>query len=161
MGTSLLRPIARLEPPSAVTKRISSVAYAVDDSASDEKTASAIVFGSRCSSMAVVANGRPTKIRLNVSSIPDRPQLGAHSMSLSAQARNECVRKRSRIRRIPVAGRRLRGDRGEVGGRRERERAAQLVGERDRDDALVDRHRDVGVADEDETRDLPPALDNR
>ena len=47
IGTSLLSPRARLEPPTAMTNRISSVAYAVDEMASDEKTASPIVFGMR------------------------------------------------------------------------------------------------------------------
>ena len=65
IGTSLLSPSARLDAPTATTKRISSVAYAVDDSASDENTASAIVFESRCSSIWVVASGRPTNSRFN------------------------------------------------------------------------------------------------
>src|SRR5436190_24222752 len=65
MGTSLLSPSARLDAPTATTKRISSVAYAVDDSASDENTARAIVFASRWCSIWVVASGRPTKTRFN------------------------------------------------------------------------------------------------
>src|SRR5215510_12047132 len=68
IGTNLLSPSARLDPPIATTNRISSVAYAVDDSASDENTASAIVFGRRCSSIWVVASGRPTKIRFSTPS---------------------------------------------------------------------------------------------
>ena len=44
IGMSVSSPSARLDAPSAVTKRISSVAYAVDEIASDEKTASAIVL---------------------------------------------------------------------------------------------------------------------
>ena len=64
IGTRVSRPSSRLEPPSATTKRISSVAYAVDEMASEEKTASAIVFGIRWCSISVVARGRPTKMRL-------------------------------------------------------------------------------------------------
>src|SRR5262245_9025477 len=64
IGTSLLRPSARLDAPTAVTKRISSVAYAVEDSASEENTGSAIVLDNRWCSICVVANGRPTKNRL-------------------------------------------------------------------------------------------------
>ena len=45
IGTSVLSPSARLDAPTAVTNRISSVAYAVDEIASDEKTASAIGLG--------------------------------------------------------------------------------------------------------------------
>ena len=63
IGTSLLSPSARLDAPTAMTKRISSVAYAVDDSASEENTASAIVLESRCSSIWVEASGRPTNNR--------------------------------------------------------------------------------------------------
>ena len=42
IGMSVSSPSARLDVPTAVTKRISSVAYAVEEIASDEKTASAI-----------------------------------------------------------------------------------------------------------------------
>ena len=45
IGTSTSSPSARLDAPTAVTNRISSVAYAVDEIASDENTASAITFG--------------------------------------------------------------------------------------------------------------------
>src|SRR5215207_2202856 len=64
IGISVLRPSARLEPPTATTKRISSVAYAVDEMASDENTARAMVFGMRWCSISVVASGRPTRTRL-------------------------------------------------------------------------------------------------
>ncbi len=47
IGTSFDRPSARLEPPTAVTNKISSVAYAVDEIASDENTASAVALLSR------------------------------------------------------------------------------------------------------------------
>src|ERR1700675_2994222 len=59
-----LSPSARLEGPTAVTNRISSVAYAVEEMASDEKTASAIVLGIRWCSCSAVASGRPTRTRL-------------------------------------------------------------------------------------------------
>src|SRR6478735_1324376 len=61
---SVLRPSARLDVPSAVTKRISSVAYAVDEMASDEKTASAMIFGIRWCSCSALDSGRPTRMRL-------------------------------------------------------------------------------------------------
>ncbi len=48
-------------PAATSTSRISSVAYALDDRASDEKTASAFVFGRRCSSASSDAIGDPTK----------------------------------------------------------------------------------------------------
>ena len=41
------RPRTRLDAPRAVTKRISSVAYAVEEMASEENTASAVTFGIR------------------------------------------------------------------------------------------------------------------
>src|SRR4051812_2131791 len=88
MGTSRLRPIARLEPPRAATNRISSVAYAVDDSASEEKTASAIVFERRCSSIWVVAKGRPTTNRLKSFSIPDHLAAVGPELSLLDDPRN-------------------------------------------------------------------------
>ncbi len=47
IGIRTLSPSARLDAPTAVTNRISSVAYAVDEMASDEKTASAISLGIR------------------------------------------------------------------------------------------------------------------
>src|SRR5436190_12285842 len=64
-GTRRDRPRARLDAPTAVTNRISSVAYAVDEMASDENTASAITLGMRWCSCSAVANGRPTRTRLN------------------------------------------------------------------------------------------------
>src|SRR6476619_6495222 len=64
IGISVFSPSARLEPPTATTKRISSVAYAVDEMASDENTARAMVFEMRWCSISVVANGRPTSTRL-------------------------------------------------------------------------------------------------
>src|SRR5262245_28747676 len=176
IGTSLLRPIARLDAPSAVTKRISSVAYAVDDKASDEKTASAIVFGSRCSSMLVVASGRPTTTRLSSFSnrVPSQPApSGAkHATGMqwrvagasSVQQNNVAYASRSRHEEIADVRSRQRprgvGDAGKVGGRRVRERAPELVRERNRDDALVDCDRCVGIADEHEPRDLASALDD-
>ena len=50
-----------------MTNRISSVAYAVDEIASDEKTASATVFVMRWCSCSDVASGRPTSSRFSVS----------------------------------------------------------------------------------------------
>ena len=50
------------------TNRISCVAYAVDEIASDEKTASAIVLLMRWCSCSEVASGRPTSTRLKLSS---------------------------------------------------------------------------------------------
>ena len=47
-------------PAATSTSRISSVAYALDDSASDENTASAFVLGSRCSSASSDEIGDPT-----------------------------------------------------------------------------------------------------
>jgi len=41
------------------------VAYAVDEMASDENVASAMVFGRRCSSCSVVGMGRPTTSRFS------------------------------------------------------------------------------------------------
>src|SRR6476620_3960850 len=98
MGTSLLRPSARLDAPKAVTKRISSVAYAVDDSASEENTASAMALESRCSSIWVVASGRPTNNRFNAPSIDctspggslSSCAAGAHDLRLSVGSEREC-----------------------------------------------------------------------
>ena len=75
IGMSVLRPSARLDPPTATTKRISSVAYAVDEIASDENTARAMVFEMRWCSISVVASGRPTSTRLTnaTSSVPPSP----------------------------------------------------------------------------------------
>ena len=64
IGMRVLSPSARLDVPSAVTKRISSVAYAVDEIASDEKTASAIVLPMRWCSCSALESGRPTRMRL-------------------------------------------------------------------------------------------------
>ena len=47
-------------PAAASASRISSVAYALDESASDEKTASALIFGRRCSSRCSDEIGAPT-----------------------------------------------------------------------------------------------------
>ena len=44
IGTSFDSPSARLDGSTAMTKRISCVAYAVEEIASEEKTASAIVL---------------------------------------------------------------------------------------------------------------------
>src|SRR5712692_781659 len=92
IGISLLRPSARLDPPTATTKRISSVAYAVDEIASDEKTASAIVFGIRWCSISVVASGRPTRTRLTnatwaVPLLTPRPELSGTQHAI----RHACV----------------------------------------------------------------------
>src|SRR5438445_860867 len=65
-GTSLLSPSARLDPPIATTNRISSVAYAVDEMASDEKVASAIRLGRSWCSWSTVAMGRPTSSRFSI-----------------------------------------------------------------------------------------------
>src|SRR6202795_3582962 len=66
IGTSFDSPSARLEPPTAITKRICSVAYAVDEIASDENTASATTFEIRWCSCSDVASGRPTSSRFSV-----------------------------------------------------------------------------------------------
>ena len=47
MGTSTLRPSAKLDAAPVVTNRISSVAYAVEEIASDEKIGNASVLGRR------------------------------------------------------------------------------------------------------------------
>src|SRR3954471_18428043 len=65
IGTSFDRPNARLDEGTAITKRISSVAYAVDEMASDEKTASATIFEMRWCSCSEVASGRPTSSRFS------------------------------------------------------------------------------------------------
>src|SRR3954465_1045492 len=69
IGISVLRPSARLDAAPAVTNRISSVAYAVDEIASDEKTASAIVLLIRGCSCSADDSGGPTKMRLTASSV--------------------------------------------------------------------------------------------
>src|SRR5687768_4531811 len=75
IGTSFESPRARLEAPAAVTKRISSVAYAVDEMGSDEKVARATVLGSRWCSCSAVDRGRPTSSRFSSSNTAgdDRP----------------------------------------------------------------------------------------
>ena len=55
IGTSFESPSARLDGTTAMTNRISCVAYAVDEIASDEKTASAIVLLMRWCSCSEVA----------------------------------------------------------------------------------------------------------
>src|SRR5438132_9790763 len=65
-GTSLLSPSVRLDPPTATTNRISSVAYAVDEMASEENVASAIRLGRSWCSWSTVAIGRPTRSRLSI-----------------------------------------------------------------------------------------------
>src|SRR3954467_12608410 len=67
IGTSFDSPSARLDGITAMTKRISSVAYAVDEIASDEKTASATTFEIRWCSCSELASGRPTNSRFSVS----------------------------------------------------------------------------------------------
>jgi hypothetical protein len=69
IGMRTLRPSARLDAPTAVTNRISSVAYAVEEMASDENTASAIVLGIRWCSWSAEAMGFPTKTRLTTDTI--------------------------------------------------------------------------------------------
>src|SRR3954465_922007 len=67
IGTSFDSPSARLDGATAMTKRISSVAYAVDEMASEEKTASATIFEIRWCSCSELASGRPTNSRFSVS----------------------------------------------------------------------------------------------
>ena len=67
-GTSLLSPSVRLDPPTATTNRISSVAYAVDESASDAKMASALTFVSFSSARRDDASGAPMTMRLKLRS---------------------------------------------------------------------------------------------
>ena len=52
------------------TWRISSVAYAVDEMASDAKTARATTFGSRVCASSADASGRPTTSRFRMEGIP-------------------------------------------------------------------------------------------
>ena len=66
-----------------MTNRISSVAYAVDEIASDEKTASAIVLVMRWCSCSDVASGRPTKTRFSVSNTSLRPVTCANGWELA------------------------------------------------------------------------------
>ena len=47
IGISVSRPSIKLDAPTAVTNKISSVAYAVEEIASEEKTARPITFGIR------------------------------------------------------------------------------------------------------------------
>src|SRR5215510_436532 len=80
IGTRWSRPRARLDVPAAMTKRISSVAYAVDEMASDEKVASAIDLGSFWCSCSELASGRPTRTRLanvSTSGCPPVPSRGS------------------------------------------------------------------------------------
>src|SRR3954463_8454503 len=58
-------------PPADRTSRISSVAYATEESASLAKTGSAIFFGSSCSPSWVLRIGRPTSSRLETSPSED------------------------------------------------------------------------------------------
>src|SRR3954452_18945262 len=85
IGMRVFSPSARLDPPTATTKRISSVAYAVDEIASEENTASAMVFGMRWCSISVVASGRPTRTLLTNATSQilrapgnDRPRTACH-----------------------------------------------------------------------------------
>ena len=57
IGMRTSSPSSRLDEPAATTKRISSVAYAVEEIASDEKTASAIVFVIRWCSCSAEESG--------------------------------------------------------------------------------------------------------
>jgi hypothetical protein len=67
MGTSFEMPRARLDAvPTAVTARISPVAYAVDEIASELKTGNAIEFGRRWWSASDDGIGRPTRMRFRV-----------------------------------------------------------------------------------------------
>src|SRR6266849_1348277 len=77
----------------ASTRRISSVAYAVEESASDEKTASAVFLVIRSCVKRSVLIGLPTSKRFNeailVAAARSRPTRGAkrcHSMQLSKSA---------------------------------------------------------------------------
>ncbi len=56
--------MARLEGAAAMTKRISSVAYAVEEMASDENVARAMILGRRWWSCSEFAMGRPMRTRL-------------------------------------------------------------------------------------------------
>jgi hypothetical protein len=49
-----------------VTKRISSVAYAVEEMGSDEKVERAMTLGRRWCSCSAVASGRPTRSRFRM-----------------------------------------------------------------------------------------------
>ena len=69
IGMRTLSPSSRLDEPAATTKRISSVAYAVEEMASEEKTASAIVFVIRWCSWSADEIGRPTRTRLTTDTI--------------------------------------------------------------------------------------------
>src|SRR5262245_4184582 len=153
IGTSLLSPSARLDPPTATTNRISSVAYAVDDNASDENTARAMVFGSRCSSIWVVASGRPTTSRFKTSSTrpPVRSLDSFASMAPIARTRTERASDLTRTLRQSFA-------REGVG---EGEGSAELVRQRDGGHALLDRHRDVGVPNQDEPGRLVAPFEHR
>src|SRR3954447_1378306 len=136
IGTNLLRPSARLDAPNAVTKRISSVAYAVDDNASDENTASAMVFGSRCSSIWVVASGRPTNNRFNTPSI-DRT---SRSWSLLGVGTD--------------------GQAADLARPRHGDRDPQLVGEGDCQHPRLQTHRNIRTADGAQAPALPTAVDD-
>src|SRR5262245_17032868 len=76
------RPSARLEAPAATKKGISSVAYAVEEMASDEKTASATRFVSRWCSCSVVARGRPSSTRLTTDTVLDSPALAVGDLTV-------------------------------------------------------------------------------
>src|SRR3954451_9927354 len=130
IGMSLLRPSARLEPPTATTKRISSVAYAVDEMASEENTASAMVFGMRWCSISVVASGRPTSTRLTnaTSSVPpspgnDRQPTACHP----APARHRSARAADRGSGPPSTISSRAVSTGTLGARRRRETSVHVV----------------------------------
>src|SRR5262245_46754947 len=68
-GTTLVTAPA---PSTARTTRICSVAYATDEIASEERTASAVVLLRRSCSILSVASGRPTSSRLRRTAVPGR-----------------------------------------------------------------------------------------
>ena len=74
-----------------MTKRISSVAYAVDEMASDEKTASAIGLRDPLVLLLGVASGRPTRTRLTT----DTTRFGtsADGSATPAEARQSGTRR--------------------------------------------------------------------
>ena len=66
IGTSGLNAEPPIKACESNTTRISSVAYAVDDNASDAKTGNAISLRSRWCCASVLEIGRPTRIRFNL-----------------------------------------------------------------------------------------------
>src|SRR4051794_23197707 len=112
MGTSIWSPRARLDAPAAITNRISSVAYAVEEMASEEKVARAMRFERRWCSDSDEARGRPIRTRL-VSSSTTTTVHGAH---VKRSLRSPAGTSRSRQdRHDPRAGRSVVEDSGVPG----------------------------------------------